>query len=74
MANSGPHSNGSQFFMTFASAPHLNGKHVVFGKVVDGLQMLELMERFGSRNGQTRVPMTIEACGEIDLATGEPKV
>ena len=51
MANSGPHSNGSQFFMTFASAPHLNGKHVVFGKVVDGLQMLELMERFGSRNG-----------------------
>ena len=51
MANAGPGTNGSQFFMTFTSTPHLNGAHVVFGKVVDGMEMLAEMERVGSRNG-----------------------
>ena len=51
MANAGPGTNGSQFFMTFVSTPHLNGAHVVFGKVIDGLNMLEEMEAVGSRSG-----------------------
>ncbi|CAI5986436.1 unnamed protein product [Closterium sp. NIES-64] len=45
MANSGPHSNGSQFFVLFKSAPHLNYKHSVFGRVVGGLDTLAAMER-----------------------------
>ncbi len=44
MANSGPNSNGSQFFITFRETSHLDGKHVVFGEVVDGFSLLDLME------------------------------
>jgi peptidyl-prolyl cis-trans isomerase-like 2 len=45
MANSGPHTNGSQFFILYKSAPHLNYKHTVFGMVVGGLTTLSTMER-----------------------------
>ncbi len=45
MANAGPHTNGSQFFVTFASAPHLDGKHTIFGKVVGGFDALTALER-----------------------------
>ncbi len=45
MANAGPHTNGSQFFITFASAPHLDGKHTIFGKVVGGFDALTALER-----------------------------
>jgi cyclophilin family peptidyl-prolyl cis-trans isomerase len=44
MANSGPNSNGSQFFLTFAAAAHLNGRHVVFGRVVGGFKVLDALE------------------------------
>jgi hypothetical protein len=45
MANSGPNTNGSQFFIMYKSAPHLNYKHSVFGRVVGGLDVLSLMEK-----------------------------
>ena len=45
MANAGPNTNGSQFFITFGPTPHLNGKHAVFGKVVEGLDVLDSLKR-----------------------------
>jgi peptidyl-prolyl cis-trans isomerase-like protein 2 len=45
MANSGPNTNGSQFFIMYKSAPHLNYKHSVFGRVVGGSDVLSLMEK-----------------------------
>uniref|UniRef100_A0ACD5ZNM2 Uncharacterized protein n=1 Tax=Avena sativa TaxID=4498 RepID=A0ACD5ZNM2_AVESA len=65
MANAGPGTNGSQFFICTASTPWLDGKHVVFGKVVDGYGVVEKMEKVGSSSGRTAEPVLIEACGEI---------
>lgn len=48
MANAGKNTNGSQFFLTFAKCDWLNSKHVVFGRVVDGLNVLDLLEAVGS--------------------------
>lgn len=45
MANRGPNTNGSQFFITFLATPHLNGRHTVFGKVVEGLGVLDRLQR-----------------------------
>lgn len=69
MCNSGPNSNGSQFFLTFAPQPKLNGKHVVFGQVVDGWEVLDAMEAAGggggggAHDGAPRVAITIADCG-----------
>ena len=65
MANSGPNSNGSQFFVTTAPCPFLDGKHVVFGEVADGFDTLGKIEAVGSKAGVTAAPVVIEDCGEI---------
>jgi len=63
MANAGPNTNGSQFFICTAQTPHLNGKHVVFGQVLSGLEVVKKMEAVGSQTGATKSPVTIADCG-----------
>lgn len=60
MANSGPRTDGSQFFILFGEAPHLDGKHTVFGQVVEGLGTLRTMEAMGDKNGKPKRPIVIE--------------
>lgn len=64
MANSGPNTNGSQFFLTVAATPWLDGKHVVFGQVVSGFNIVKMIEAVGSSSGKTSQKVTITACGE----------
>lgn len=47
MANSGPNTNGSQFFITYGKQPHLNGLYTIFGKVIHGFEVLDIMEKVG---------------------------
>jgi len=53
MANSGAGTDGSQFFITFKPTPHLNGRHTIFGEVIEGLETLKELEKYGSRSGKT---------------------
>lgn len=59
MANRGPDTDGSQFFITFGPTPHLNGRHTVFGEVVSGMETLAVIEKSGTRNGMTKEKLTI---------------
>ena len=65
MANCGKNTNGSQFFLCFDATPHLNGAHVVFGEVVKGMEILELIEAVGSGGGATSKDVLIKDCGEV---------
>lgn len=63
MANAGPNTNGSQFFVTTVTTPWLDGKHVVFGKVVEGMDVVKAIEGKGSQSGKTSGTVTIANCG-----------
>ena len=65
MANRGRDTNSSQFFVTLRKTPHLDGKHVVFGCVVDGFDVVKAIEAAGSRSGQTTVPVRVLDCGRL---------
>jgi peptidyl-prolyl cis-trans isomerase B (cyclophilin B) len=59
MANAGPGTDGSQFFITFEPTPHLDGLHTVFGELVEGTETLRALESGGSRSGSTSEPLLI---------------
>lgn len=65
MANAGRNTNGSQFFITVAPTPHLNGRHVVFGRVVGGHDVVKQMEAVGTSSGGTRYTVRVVDCGEL---------
>jgi peptidylprolyl isomerase len=65
MANAGPNTNGSQFFLCTVKTAWLDGKHVVFGQVVEGLDVVENIEKLGSQSGKTSKTVTIADCGQL---------
>jgi peptidylprolyl isomerase len=65
MANAGPNTNGSQFFICFDKTSWLDGKHVVFGKVIDGFHVIDELERVGSRSGTPKASVVIADCGQL---------
>lgn len=67
MANAGPNTNGSQFFLCVAKTSWLDGKHVVFGKVIEGMDVVKAVEGVGSESGKTSKKVLVSDSGEIPL-------
>lgn len=66
MANAGANTNGSQFFLCTVKTHWLDGKHVVFGKVVDGMDVVRDIEKVGSKeSGKTSKDVVIQDCGQL---------
>lgn len=64
MANAGPSTNGSQFFLCTAPTEWLDGKHVVFGSVTEGMDVVKKIEGVGSQSGKTSAKVAIADCGQ----------
>lgn len=65
MANSGPNTNGSQFFLTTGKTDWLDGKHVVFGQVISGMEIVKKIEQYGTKSGKPTKKIIISNCGEL---------
>ena len=65
MANAGPNTNGSQFFLCTAATAWLDGKHVVFGKVVEGMDVVRKIESLGSESGKTKKKIVVADSGQL---------
>jgi peptidyl-prolyl isomerase F (cyclophilin D) len=73
MANRGPNTNGSQFYLCTAATPHLDGRYVVFGRVVQGMDIVRRIEAYGTRDGKPKAKIMIADCGELKPTEKETK-